>query len=235
MKARIGLDSGPRIKEFSFQPVKGILSVATLKLYLAVILTLVFSFCAGSVQETHAQVPAQYRVKMETTKGTFYIDVTRSWSPHGADRFYELVNAGFYNDCAFFRVIEGFMAQVGINGTPATQAKWRDQTILDDKLVKSNLRGYVSFAKTGAPNSRTSQIFINFGDNRRLDGYGFTPFGVISAKGMKVVDALYSGYGEGAPAGRGPSQQRIQLEGNRYLKQEFPRLDYITRATIEKN
>ncbi|MCA9015304.1 MAG: peptidylprolyl isomerase, partial [Planctomycetaceae bacterium] len=162
-------------------------------------------------------------------------DVTRSWSPNGADRFYELVNAGFYNDCAFFRVIEGFMAQVGINGNPATQAKWRDRTIQDDPVTKSNLKGYVSFAKTGAPHSRTTQIFINFGDNRRLDEYGFTPFGLISPQGMKVVDALYSGYGEGAPSGRGPSQQRMQLEGNPYLKQDFPRLDYITKASIVQN
>ena len=207
----------------------------SMKTFLIFSFMLAVSVAPGLAQETKAAAPESYRVKMETTKGTFYIDVTRSWSPNGADRFYELVNSGFYNNCAFFRVIEGFMAQVGINGTPATQAKWRDRTIQDDPVAKSNLRGYVSFAKTGAPNSRTTQIFINFGDNRRLDGFGFAPFGVISRKGMKVVDALYSGYGEGAPSGRGPSQQRIQLEGNQYLKQDFPRLDYITKATIVKN
>ncbi|QDT44667.1 Peptidyl-prolyl cis-trans isomerase A precursor [Gimesia alba] len=206
-----------------------------MKTILILSLMLVATVVPGISQEANAAAPETYRVKMETTKGTFYIDVTRSWSPNGADRFYELVNSGFYNDCAFFRVIEGFMAQVGINGAPATQAKWRDQTIQDDPVAKSNLRGYVSFAKTGAPNSRTTQIFINFGDNRFLDGLGFAPFGAISQKGMKVVDALYSGYGEGAPSGRGPSQQRIQQEGNQYLKQDFPRLDYITKATIVKN
>lgn len=194
--------------------------------------TLVSSILMSSQTEVWAKAPETYRVKMETTKGTFYIDVNRSWCPNGADQFYNLVNSGFYTDCAFFRVIEGFMAQVGINGSPDTQKKWRDQTIQDDPVTKSNLRGYVSFAKTGAPHSRTTQIFINFGDNRRLDKYGFAPFGSISAKGMKVVDALYSGYGEGAPAGRGPSQGRIQQEGNQYLKQDFPRLDYITKATI---
>ncbi len=193
-----------------------------------------FSILLGSQAEVQAAAPESYRVKMETTKGTFYIDVTRSWCPTGADHFYRLVNAGFYNDCAFFRVIDDFMAQVGINGDPEVQRGWRDQTIQDDAVKKSNLRGYVSFAKTGAPNSRTTQIFINFGDNRRLDEFGFAPFGTVSKTGMKVVDALYSGYGEGAPSGRGPSQSRIQSEGNPYLKREFPRLDYITKATIVK-
>lgn len=196
---------------------------------------LVSTLLMNSQAEVYAKAPETYRVKMETTKGTFYIDVTRSWCPIGADQFYNLVNSGFYNDCAFFRVIEGFMAQVGINGNPEVQKKWRDQTIQDDPVSKSNLRGYVSFAKTGAPHSRTTQIFINFGDNRRLDKYGFAPFGYISAQGMKVVDALYAGYGEGAPAGRGPSQGRIHEEGNQYLKRDFPRLDYITKATIVKS
>ncbi|WP_299461457.1 peptidylprolyl isomerase [uncultured Gimesia sp.] len=204
----------------------------SIKTFLIVAVTLISSVLIGAAAEVRAQAPEVYRVKMETTKGTFYIDVTRKWSPNGADRFYKLVNSGFYNECAFFRVIEGFMAQVGINGNPVTQQKWREQTIQDDPVSKSNLRGYVSFAKTGAPDSRTTQFFINFGDNRRLDKYGFAPFGYISAEGMKVVDALYSGYGEGAPSGRGPAQGRIQDEGNQYLKQEFPRLDYITKATI---
>lgn len=181
-----------------------------------------------------AEAPASYRVKMETTKGTFYIDVNRKWSPHGADRFYELVNSGFYDQCAFFRVIDGFMAQVGISGDPETQAKWRDKTIKDDPVAKSNLRGYVTFAKTGAPDSRTTQFYINFSDNRRLDALGFAPFGSISPEGMRIVDTLYHGYGEGAPVGNGPSQGRLQLEGNDYLKREFPRLDYITKATVVK-
>lgn len=205
-----------------------------MKTFLMTVWALTTMVMLGAASDCCAQAPATYRVKMETTKGTFYIDVNRQWSPHGADRFYQLVNSGFYNNCAFFRVIGGFMAQVGIHGDPETQTKWRDQTIKDDPVVKSNLRGYVSFAKTGAPDSRTTQFFINFGDNRRLDDYGFAPFGYVSPQGMQVVDAIYSGYGEGAPRGNGPSQSRIQYEGNQYLKQEFPRLDYITKATIVK-
>lgn len=205
-----------------------------MKTWLTVVWAITATVLLGTASSCFAQAPATYRVKMETTKGTFYIDVNRKWSPQGADRFYQLVNSGFYNDCAFFRVIEGFMAQVGIHGDPETQAKYRDQTIKDDPVAKSNLRGYVSFAKTGAPDSRTTQIFINFKDNSRLDELGFAPFGYISPAGMRVVDALYDGYGEAAPRGRGPSQSRIQLEGNAYLKREFPRLDYITRATVVK-
>ncbi len=205
-----------------------------MKVFLTFVWAITATVLLGTASACLAQAPATYQVKMETTKGTFYIDVNRKWSPQGADRFYQLVNSGFYNDCAFFRVIEGFMAQVGISGNPETQAKWRDQTIKDDPVQKSNLRGYVSFAKTSAPDSRTTQVFINFDDNRRLDDYGFAPFGYISPAGMRVVDALYNGYGEGAPRGRGPSQSRIQLEGNTYLKQEFPRLDYITKASIVK-
>lgn len=205
-----------------------------MKTLLMSVWTLTATILLGTASSCYAQAPATYRVKMETTKGTFYIDVDRQWCPNGADRFYQLVDSGFYDQCAFFRVIEGFMAQVGINGDPETQTRWRDRTIQDDPVVKSNLRGYVSFAKTSAPDSRTTQIFINFGDNQRLDKYGFAPFGHVSPEGMKVVDALYAGYGEGAPRGRGPVQSRIQLEGNHYLKQEFPRLDYITKATIAK-
>ena len=206
----------------------------SIKTFLCVTITLVATLFVSVTTDVQAQTPATYRVKMETTKGTFYIDVTRSWCPNGADQFYKLVNSGFYNECAFFRVIEGFMAQVGINGNPDTQTKWRDQTIQDDPVSKPNLKGYISFAKTSAPHSRTTQIFINYGDNRRLDKYGFAPFGYISKEGMKVVDLLHKGYGEGAPTGRGPSQERIQLEGNQYLKQDFPRLDYITKASIVK-
>ncbi|WP_298866605.1 peptidylprolyl isomerase [uncultured Gimesia sp.] len=206
----------------------------SVKTFLFATMALVSTFLVGTTTAAPAQAPETYRVKMQTTKGTFYVDVTRKWCPNGADQFYKLVNSGFYNDCAFFRVIEGFMAQVGINGNPDTQTKWRDQTIQDDPVMKQNLKGYVSFAKTSTPHSRTTQIFINYGDNRRLDKYGFAPFGYISKEGMKVVDALYKGYGEGAPNGRGPSQKRIQLEGNQYLKQDFPRLDYITKASIVK-
>ncbi|QDT93196.1 peptidylprolyl isomerase [Gimesia algae] len=202
------------------------------KTLLIVAAALSSSVWMGNQTSLQAQAPETYRVKMQTTRGTFHIDVTRSWCPNGADQFYKLVQAGFYNDCAFFRVIDGFMAQFGINGDPEVQKKWRDRTIQDDPVVKPNLKGYVSFAKTGAPDSRTTQIFINYNDNRRLDGYGFAPFGFVSEADMKIVEALYSGYGEGSPAGRGPTQARIQYEGNHYLKREFPRLDFITTASI---
>ena len=175
------------------------------------------------------QAPSQYTVELDTTKGPIVIEVQRDWAPHGADRFYELVQNGYYNDVAFFRVIGGFMAQVGISGDPALNAKWRENRIPDDPVKGSNTRGTVSFATSG-PNSRTTQFFINFGDNSRLDAMGFAPFGKV--KDMAPVDALYDGYGEGAPRGRGPAQGRIQAEGNAYLKKDFPKLDYIKSARV---
>jgi peptidyl-prolyl cis-trans isomerase A (cyclophilin A) len=177
------------------------------------------------------QAPEKFQAKFETTKGDFVIEVNRSWSPHGADRFYNLVKSGFFDGCAFFRVIEGFMAQFGINGDPEVQKKWRDANIPDDRVVESNKRGYVTFAKSAMPNSRSTQIFINFGDNSRLDRDGFSPFGRVTS-GMDVVDSLYNGYGEGFPGGRGPDQGRIQSQGNKYLNADFPKLDSIKKATI---
>lgn len=172
-----------------------------------------------------------YQVLLETTKGNIIMDVHPEWSPRGAQRFKELVELGFYDNCAFFRVIDGFMAQIGINGDPELHAKWRDNNIMDDPVVESNKRGYVSFAKTGAPNSRSTQFFINFGDNSNLDGMGFSPFAQV-IEGMDVVDSLYNGYGEGAPRGRGPDQGKLVDGGNAYLKKEFPMLDYIKKAVI---
>ena len=176
--------------------------------------------------------PETFTAHFVTTKGEFDIRVTRSWSPNGADRFYNLVKNGFYDDTAFFRVISGFMAQFGIHGVPAIAAKWRAANIQDDPVVKSNTRGMVTYAKSGAPNSRTTQLFINFGNNARLDASGFSPFGVVEDSGMKVVDSLYAGYGEGAPRGRGPEQQLVQSQGNDYLRAQFPEMDYILRAYI---
>lgn len=169
-----------------------------------------------------------YQVLLETTKGNIIMDVHPEWSPRGAQRFKELVELGFYDNCAFFRVIDGFMAQIGINGDPKLHAKWRDNNLMDDPVVESNKRGYVSFAKTGAPNSRSTQFFINFGDNSRLDGMGFSPFAQV-IEGMDVVDSLYNGYGEGA---RAPDQGKLVDGGNVYLKKEFPMLDYIKKAVI---
>jgi len=179
------------------------------------------------------QAPATFKAKFDTSKGPVVITVHRDWAPIGADRFYNLVKNGFYDDARFFRVLDNFMAQVGINGNPAIQTNWKTATIQDDPVKQSNKRGFVTFAKSGAPNSRSTQIFINFKDNSSLDKSGFAPFGEVTA-GMDVVDKLYSGYGEGAPSGRGPEQGKIQAEGNAYLNKDFPKLDYIKKATIEK-
>jgi peptidyl-prolyl cis-trans isomerase A (cyclophilin A) len=176
------------------------------------------------------QAPATYKVKFDTSKGPFVIEVHRDWAPNGADRFYNLVKNGFYNNTRFFRVISGFMVQFGINGDPSISSRWRSARISDDPVQKSNARGMITFATAG-PNTRTTQVFINFADNSMLDKQGFAPFGQVIS-GMNVVDALYSGYGEGAPSGAGPEQGRVQSEGNAYLTSQFPKLDYIKSATI---
>lgn len=177
-----------------------------------------------------AQAPAAYKVKFDTSKGPFIVEVHRDWAPLGADRFYNLVKNGFFNDARFFRVVSGFMVQFGINGDPKVAAAWREASIADDPVKQSNGRGMITFATRG-PNTRTTQVFINFADNGRLDAMGFAPFGKV-ASGMDVVDSLYHDYGEGAPRGGGPEQSRIQSEGNAYLTQAFPKLDYIKTATI---
>jgi peptidyl-prolyl cis-trans isomerase A (cyclophilin A) len=177
------------------------------------------------------QAPATYKVKFDTTKGAFVVQVTRAWAPIGADRFYNLVKNGFYDNVRFFRVISGFMVQFGINGDPGVMAKWRDAPMKDDPVTQSNKRGYITFATAG-PNTRTSQVFINFNNNTQLDTMGFAPFGRVIS-GMDVVDKLNAEYGEGAPGGRGPDQSRMQSEGNAYLAKDFPRLDSVKKATIE--
>ena len=179
----------------------------------------------------NAQAPAVYKVRFDTSKGAFVLEVHRDWAPHGADRFYNLVKNGFYDNARFFRVISGFMVQFGINGDPKLSSVWREARIKDDPVKQSNGRGYITFATAG-PNTRTTQVFINFADNNMLDRQGFAPFGQV-VSGMNVVDALYSGYGEGAPRGQGPDQGRTQQEGNAYLVREFGKLDYIKKATIE--
>ncbi len=177
-----------------------------------------------------ATAPDVFQARFETSKGDFVIEVHREWSPNGADRFYNLVANGFYDDVRFFRVISGFMAQFGIHGDPAVAAAWREHRISDDEVLRSNARGFVSYAMAG-PNTRTTQVFISYIDNGRLDEMGFSPFGQV-VEGMEVVDQLYSGYGEGAPNGDGPMQGEIQARGNEYLNDDFPRLDYVVRATI---
>ena len=174
--------------------------------------------------------PPLFHAHFETSKGDFTIEVHREWSPNGADRFYNLVSAGFYDDVRFFRVISGFMAQFGINGDPEVAAAWSEQRIQDDPVMQSNTRGFVSYA-AGGPNTRTTQVFINYVDNSRLDNLGFSPFGQV-VEGMEVVDELHAGYGEGAPSGQGPSQQDLQRRGNAYLEESFPDLDYVVKATV---
>lgn len=176
------------------------------------------------------RAPATYKVKFTTTKGDFVISVTRAWAPLGADRFYNLARHHFYDNASFFRVLKGFVVQWGISAYPVVSAAWSHAPIKDDPAVQSNLRGYVTFAMSG-PNSRTTQLFINLGNNQRLDGMGFSVFGQVT-EGMDVVDALYSGYGEGAPDGHGPAQDQIEGNGKSYLDKDFPLLDSIKTTTL---
>lgn len=185
----------------------------------------------GNPAALRETAPASYKARFDTSKGVFVIDVRREWAPNGADRFYNLVKNGFYDGARFFRVISGFMVQFGINGDPEVSAKWREARIPDDPVRQSNQRGFVTYAMAG-PNTRTSQVFINFADNSTLDRQGFAPFGQVTS-GMNVVDALHSGYGEGAPSGKGPDQGRVQNEGNAYLTKNFPRLDFVKKATVQ--
>lgn len=174
--------------------------------------------------------PETFRARFETSKGDFVIEVHRAWSPIGADRFYNLVANGYYDNVRFFRVIAGFMAQFGMHGAPEVSEAWREHRIVDDPVVQSNTRGFVTYAMGGA-NTRTTQIFINFGDNSRLDGMGFSPFGQV-VEGMEVVDQINSEYGDTQPRGSGPNPPSIHERGNEYLDAEFPNLDFVRQATI---
>jgi peptidyl-prolyl cis-trans isomerase A (cyclophilin A) len=181
--------------------------------------------------EMNQRAPDRFRARFRTTAGDFVIQVHRNWAPLGADRFYNLVRHGFYDDSHFFRVIDGFVAQFGLSGNPEVSAAWSFSEIRDDPVSESNRRGTVTFA-TGGPNTRTTQLFINLGNNTNLDSSGFSPFGEV-VEGMEVVDRLYSGYGDGAPYGSGPDQGLIERRGKAYLEREFPQLDRIERARIE--
>jgi cyclophilin family peptidyl-prolyl cis-trans isomerase len=174
--------------------------------------------------------PDSFKVKFATTKGDFIVEATREYSPAGVDRLYNLVKIGFFQETAFFRVLEGFVVQFGIHGDPEVAITWQDATIPDEKTVVSNKPGFLTYAK-GGPDTRSTQFFINLVDNGSLDAQGFPPIGKV-VQGMDVVASLYSGYGEGAPMGRGPSQAKINTIGNSYLKKEFPNLDYIKTATL---
>jgi cyclophilin family peptidyl-prolyl cis-trans isomerase len=175
--------------------------------------------------------PETYRVKVETIKGSFTLEVTRALAPLGADRFYQLVESGFYNDSRFYRVISGRFAQFGIAGDPRIARIWRDKPFPDDPVRARNTRGTFAFAMTG-PNTRTTQIYINVTDQPRQDADGFAPFGKV-VEGMEVVDKLYSGYGESSGGGmRGGKQGKLFEEGNAYLDREFPLLDKLVRARV---
>lgn len=178
-----------------------------------------------------AAAPETFRVKFDTSKGPFVIEVTRSMAPLGADRFHDLVQQKFFDDARFFRVLKGFVVQFGINKDPQVQAKWENANIPDDPVRETNARGTIVFATSG-PATRTTQLFINLADNARLDQSGFAPFGKV-VEGMDVVDSLYSGYGEGAPQGEGPDQSQITARGNEYLQADFPRLDFVKTARVE--
>jgi cyclophilin family peptidyl-prolyl cis-trans isomerase len=213
----------------------------------SLILLFLFSACAQNIQQQNEPpVPTSeeksengiktvaasnsenvYQVKFETSNGDFIIEVTRDLAPIGADHFKELVEAKFYDGCRFFRIVPGFVAQVGMNGDPEVHKIWGDKNINDEPVKTTNARGTITFAKTSQPNSRSTQLFINFGNNRRLDGMGFAPFGKV-IKGMDVVDSFYSGYGES------PNQGMIGSRGNAYLNEKFPKLDYIKKATVLK-
>ena len=187
---------------------------------------LFFLCCAAVLTSCSSNTaPSQYRVKFDTSKGVFVVEVHRDWAPLGADRFYQLVKSGFYDEARFFRVVPGFVVQWGINKDPQVTAQWQGKTIADDPVKESNLAGNISFATSG-PNTRTTQVFINLGNNMRLDSMGFAAFGRV-IQGLDVVAHLYSGYGEQ------PQQNLIESQGNAYLQQNFPNLDYVKTARVE--
>ena len=176
--------------------------------------------------------PEVFRVRFETTRGPFVIEARRAWAPVGVDRFYQLARLGYYDGVRFFRVVDGFVVQFGIHGDPRVSALWRGRRIADDSVRQSNRRGLVTFAMSG-PNTRTTQLFINYVDNARLDAQGFAPIGEV-VDGMDVVDNFWRSYGEGAPRGKGPVQGRIFTEGEAYLVREFPRLERVLTARVEE-
>jgi peptidyl-prolyl cis-trans isomerase A (cyclophilin A) len=171
------------------------------------------------------QAPPIFRVQFTTSKGPFTVEVHRDWAPNGADRFYELVKSGFYDDARFFRVVPNFVVQWGINKDPVVQLNWRSKTIPDDPVTQTNRVGTITFATSG-PNTRTTQLFINLANNPSLDAQGFAPLGEVIS-GLNVVESLYSGYGQT------PDQGQIQMRGNEYLQSQFPMLDYIKTAKVE--
>jgi len=207
---------------------------------------LLLAACSSSSNETAKEEPAKkeepkaaapetapdvFKVNFDTSKGPIVIEVHRDWAPIGVDHFYTLVKLGFYDGDRFFRYVRGFVVQFGISGDPAANRTWANASVKDDPVKEHNVRGTITYATAGA-NTRSTQLFINLADNSRLDADGFAPFGKV-VEGMDVVNNLYSGYGEMAPNGEGPDAQQIEVQGNPYLENRFPRLDYIKKATIQ--
>jgi peptidyl-prolyl cis-trans isomerase A (cyclophilin A) len=185
---------------------------------------------ASAPKGLDAAGPDSFVVRFATTHGTFDLKAHRDWSPRGADRLYWLVNNRFYDGVRFFRAVPNFVVQFGLPGDTTLSRMWKDRRFADDTVTRGNVRGTLSFA-TGGPDTRTTQLFINLKDNRRLDPLGFSVVAQVVA-GMNVVDSLYQGYGEGAPRGKGPSQDLIGREGEAYLAREFPKLDKIVTARV---
>ena len=202
------------------------------RLTLSITLLALLAACSKPAPQQAAptKAPEVYRVKFDTTKGPFIVEVHRDWAPRGADRFYELIQDKYFDGLYFFRVIKGFVVQWGISKDPAATARWNAMTIPDDPVKESNVRGTVTFATAG-PNTRSMEPFINLADNGRLDSQGFSPFGKV-VEGMDVVDQLYSGYGDGPPQGEGVDQNKAEAQGNEYIEGRFPKLDKINNARL---
>ncbi|HKV60878.1 MAG TPA: peptidylprolyl isomerase [Candidatus Acidoferrum sp.] len=173
------------------------------------------------------KAPDTFQVKFTTTRGEFTVTVHRDWAPLGADRFYNLVKHHFYDNASFFRVVPGFVVQFGLSAYPPVSAAWEKANIMDEPVTQSNKRGYLTYAKTSMPNTRSTQIFINLKDNAGLDRQGFSPFGLVDTQGMKVVDMLYDQYGD-----NGPEQDQISKLGKSYVEKGWPKLDSIKIATL---
>lgn len=188
---------------------------------LCVFVCLTLAACSSS----SGRAPDIFKVNLDTSKGPVVIEVHRDWAPIGADHFYQLIKAGYYDGARFFRVVPGFVAQFGLAADPAVTAKWKDMNLQDDPVKESNTPGTLTYATAG-PNTRTTQLFINLGNNQRLDGMGFAPFAKV-VSGMEAVQAINAGYGEA------PQQPLIEAQGNAYLQSQFPQLDYIKKATIQ--
>jgi peptidyl-prolyl cis-trans isomerase A (cyclophilin A) len=207
-------------------------------LWLLSALCVALAGCSSSEPAKKAEVaknetaPDLFNVNFDTSKGAVIVEVHRDWAPNGVDHFYTLVKTGFYDGNRFFRVVRNFVTQFGINGDPKTNDLWANAPIPDDRVRQSNVRGMLTYAATGAPNSRSTQLFFNLRNNSMLDDKGFAPIGRVT-QGMEVVDSFYDSYGDMPPSGQGPDPAQIGIQGNQYLDAHFPRLDFVKKATIQ--